>query len=105
MPVVITQTIRPQGMGLNVLVRLLPVYEFHCKYKLVAWEKLTVLTLAGLTLFFFTSYWLRSACFHCAVSTFQTYTVNCFEVTLELNLHVLSSLLRCKERDFYCCTL
>lgn len=52
MPVVITQTIRPQGMGLNVLVRLLPVYEFHCNYKLVAWEKLTVLTLAGLTLFF-----------------------------------------------------
>jgi len=53
MPVVITQTIRPQGMGLNVLVRLLPLYEFHCNYKLVAWEKLTVLPLAGLTFIFY----------------------------------------------------
>lgn len=65
---VITQTIRPQGMGLNVLVRLLPLFEFNCNYKLVAWEKLTVLTLAGLTIF--TSYWLRNACFHYAVSRY-----------------------------------
>lgn len=91
MPVVITQTIRPQGMGLNVLVRLLPLYEFHCNYKLVAWEKLTVLTLAGLTLFYFI---LVEECMFslCSFDIFQTDIVNCFETTLQLNSHMLSSL-------------
>lgn len=90
MPVVITQTIRPQGMGLNVLVRLLPLYEFHCNYKLVAWEKLTVLTLAGLTFIF--SFILAEECMFslCSFKVFQTNTVKCFERTLGITLTCLA---------------
>lgn len=93
MPVVITQTIRPQGMGLNVLVRLLPLYEFHCNYKLVAWEILTLLTLAGLTFLFY--FIVAEECMFslCSFKVFQTDTVKCFETTLELNSRMLSSLL------------
>lgn len=93
MPVVITQTIRPQGMGLNVLVRLLPLYEFHCNYKLVAWEKLTLLTLAGLTFLFY--FIVAEECMFslCSFKVFETDTVKCFETTLELNSRMLSSLL------------
>lgn len=93
MPVVITQTIRPQGMGLNVLVRLLPLYEFCCNYKWVAWKNVQC--------------WHWQHCWHlflphagwrmhvsiCSFKVFWINTVKCFETALVLNSHMFSSLL------------
>lgn len=92
MPVVITQTIRPQGMGLNVLVRLLPLYEFRCNYERVAWKNL-VLTLATLLTFIFYLMLAEECMFSYAVSRCFGPTVKCFETTLGLNSHMFSSLL------------
>lgn len=92
MPVVITQTIRPQGMGLNVLVRLLPLYEFCCNYKRVAWKNVQCWHWQHCWHFFWPAGW-RMHVFMCTFKVFRTNTVKCFETSLGLNSPMFSSLL------------
>lgn len=92
MPVVITQTIRPQGMGLNVLVRLLPLYEFCCTYKQVAWKNVQCWHWQHCWHFFWPAGW-RMHVFMCTFKVFQANTVKCFETSLGLNSPMFSSLL------------
>lgn len=93
MPVVITQTIRPQGMGLNVLVRLLPLYEFCCNFKRVAWKNVQCWHWQHCWHLFLPHAGWRMHVFICSFKVFGTNTVKCFQTTLVLNSYMFSSLL------------